>query len=341
MRISKETQTADGSRKKTRKQKQKLNLMALLEQAALLGSSDVSTDDDEDLHLQRNKSYLVAEEPYSIFNDGKRTNANLGVIRRDNYSADVSFRKPKSVAQILTENLTDGEDIVDLPSRSRFNFDEKKNAIRKLTTSCDTRECFTQTLPEFPKLTVKPKSSIGLAWKEIISLSDGTSREDQSSELKEQKDRRREVMSNAVKPSQVEQISQTDLTFATDVTKLLLDNHEHEREKPAELISESKNLSTGKTKNEYPWEYIGKMTPTDSAPSRQVALPKDDRKELAEPRSAELYTEEKEPGKEMIQKPVKDDAIFARNQNQATDTQVNNNNSNNNNNNNIFFETSH
>eukprot|EP00794_Sanderia_malayensis_P008046 gene8046-8908_t len=294
--ISKETQTtAHRATKKRRKSRQKVNLMSLLEQAAFLFDSDDSEQDSECCDHE-NQSHLDKEEFESIKRNSlaqKRQNRNK--VSSVNFLPSSLNENPKSSEQLLLENfhkihplntasLMENSELGDfLAQKASFNetdlrkkqqgaatshmkMQQNENDVmyqerlRKIADNGWTgKQITTSTLAD------KPKCAAGIAWKEVVDLS-RESVADKTDVLPNQKDSAtiRNVDDGKVGKSSREQIVQTDFTFATDATTLLLNHSEKadEVKMSGELArAEVEHRSQPKQSDgNYPWEYIGRVS---------------------------------------------------------------------------------
>ena len=269
--VSKKTQTSADPQRKMKDRKRKLNLLSLLEKAALLEGSDISTDEESILNLMSTSSHLVKEEPYS--------RAKL------DDKAKIGVKRP-TVEELLLQNFD--EPAKDVPRRSaaiaepsqrikgytrtpNIVIQEGKNIIYKTESS-------TQTFADmqFPKLQIhdKPLAAAGPSWSELIQPP--STMKIGSAENPERSLREIGVQVSEFDPAidKVEQMSQTDFTQEKDVAALLLQNLQEGRKVRKETSTETVlNSDISNHVGKYPWQYIADTDFSDVLTSRRELQP--------------------------------------------------------------------
>ena len=287
-RASKETQTVAEAQegwdqtKKIRQRKKKLNLMALLEQAALLDETDVSTDDDMDLRALRNRSYLIDEEPYRKEDEviaNSRRSARYDTEKER--GLQIRSKKP-TIEELLLQNFDEVKMPHDRGSEKRDGAKSNRKGIDIFERSSDPdkfrpkTERSTQTFDDvqFPKfgLSDKPKSSVGLSWKEMMHLKNGSS----ESNIQTKVSIGTQAYDLEPPVEKIEQVCQTDFVHEKDVEELLLDNFKDKKKMDEAVKTNTEEDRSGhkKKRNGYPWEHISDTNFDDVQLPRAFEIPK-------------------------------------------------------------------
>ena len=270
-RVSKETQTTADPRRKMKDRKKKLNLLSLLEKAALLEGSDISTDEESILNLMSASSHLVKEEPYSRAKPDDK--GRIGVKR-------------PTVEELLLQNFDEIAD--DIPRRSASIAEpnqriksytrtpnvvtqERKNIIYKTESSTQTF-----AVKQFPKLQIhdKPLVAAGPSWRELIQPP--STKKIANDENSERSLREIGVQVSEFDPAidKVEQMSQTDFTQEQDVADLLLQNLQEGRIVRKQTRAETvQHNDSSNDAGKYPWQYIADTDFSDVLASRRELQP--------------------------------------------------------------------
>lgn len=247
------TQTAQDSKEKMQQRKKKLNLLNLLEKAALLEGSDFSSDEESILDVMKNRSHLVKEEPYSR------------KIEKDRL--EIGVKKP-TIEELLLQNFDEAGS-----SSSRHVFNEHHKGAEAYRGSQMVRktESSTQTFDNvrFPRMdsNERPKAAAGPLWSELISISSNKEIEykDPAVNIKEVGI---QVSASVPKIDKIEQMSQTDFTQDENVATLLLQNLQEERnaEKKADTLKYNGDVLA--VESRYPWQYIANADVSDVLTSK-------------------------------------------------------------------------
>ena len=257
--VSQSTQTTTDELKRTKNRRKKMNLMALLEEAALFDASSASSgEEDMALKMLKNKSFLVKGDPYKESN-GSRDGQSLG-----------RGITQTSLEELLLRNFDEGPGNVEA-TPPRYPLKDKKDSI--MWEKRRKKESSTQTISEvdIPKclVTDKPKSSAGLSWKEMIALSQGTSTSEPSqSSAASLKEIGVQVSESVPAIDKIEQTSQTDFTNDNDVVSTLLENLKKQGAFKEEHLTDGKKngRQLGLAQQErYPWQYIADTDFSDVA----------------------------------------------------------------------------
>ena len=271
--VSKETQTNRDSRTKIKERKKKLNLLTLLEKAALLEGSDVSTDEESILNIMRERSHLVKEEPYSRANlDGeeitrvKRPTLEELLLQNFDEPRCNLPRKPATTVDPHHSGKTCSSFPLSIPQ-------ESKNVTQKTESS-------TQTFADIqvPKFNVhdRPKAAAGPSWSELMSISSSRKLDSAAESTSSMKEIGIQVSDFDPAVDKIEQMSQTDFTQDKDVAALLLRNFQGERfvtdQRHKEPTVQNDLL---KGEDQYPWQYIADTDFSDIVTTKKEQKPAD------------------------------------------------------------------
>ena len=257
---SRGTQTTEDTKRKMKDKKKRLNLLNLLEKAALLEGSEISSDEETILSVMKERSHLVQEEPYS------KARIEIGV------------KKP-TIEELLLQNFDQSQESASRESKALRKSQVRENArlsniINERSGIRHKTESSTQTVDEthFPKIDLhkKPKAAAGPSWSEMISLASTKNISSVPNSAISLKEIGVQVSAFDPKIDKIEQMSQTDFTQEKDVASLLLQNLKDER--MAEKMKDRDVLLKADVVNEeskYPWQYVADADFSDVLPSKQ------------------------------------------------------------------------
>ncbi|XP_065069517.1 uncharacterized protein LOC135694626 [Rhopilema esculentum] len=261
--VSQSTQTTTDEPKRTKNRRKKMNLMALLEEAALFDASSASSgEEDLALKMLKNKSFLVKGDPYKESRDGQSLCRGI---------------PQTSLEELLLRNFDEGPGNVQV-TPPRYPLKDKRDSI--MLEKRRKTESSTQTISDvnIPKCLVidKPKTSAGLSWKEMILLSQGTSTNDPSqSSAASLKEIGVQVSESVPAIDKIEQTSQTDFTSDNDVVSTLLENLKNQGAFKEEHLTDGKKNGREldlAQQQRYPWQYIADTDFSDVAMAQEKLM---------------------------------------------------------------------
>jgi len=274
--VSKETQTKKDSRTKIKERRKKLNLLTLLEKAALLEGSDISTDEESILNIMKERSHLVKEEPYSWANlDGKEVigakRPTLEELLLQNFD-EPSYNLPRK--PVSTAATADPHHGGKAHASSTLSFPQEKRNISQKTDS-STQTFVDIQVPNF-NVHDRPKAAAGPSWSELISISNSKKMESAVNSTSYMKEIGIQVSDFDPAVDKIEQMSQTDFTQDKDVAALLLRNLQGERfvtDQGSKEPTVQNELLKGEDR--YPWQYVADTDFSDVAIPKKETKPAD------------------------------------------------------------------